>query len=335
MGGTGYLNIREVLNPETSNPEYGFLYAERGKSKKNAVLDFIREKENPIINELPNLALPVHTPDLFTYTSQMGSGQFRLYRGGTGAFFDNEVSDVSTVSTGGVDIGVGGIAHSGVTLFNQSTFNTTRKWTANNEYLKNGDFQDGLNESPAKEHVYFRKVDEKNIEDKLLTGKLFGSSALAVNITGKNANSSFSKNTGFSLPDSIKSIGGQINKEERQVRQTIISYLTASEAKLAGLDKSIKTYPFLDSATFNPNFISNGAVNTPRDTGFRKPHHISEITVTGGNGDRMVYGIPVYNKKQEEYSFAVGNYQTGLHGCKRKFDIARPGSRGADIQKGY
>ena len=37
----------------------------------------------------------------------------------------------------------------------------------------------------------------------------------------------------------------------------------------------------------------------------RKAHHISEVTITDDAGKRMVYGIPVYNYVQEEYTFSA------------------------------
>ena len=54
-----------------------------------------------------------------------------------------------------------------------------------------------------------------------------------------------------------------------------------------------------------------------RVTAYRKPNHISEIDVLNNDGRRYVYGIPVYNLKQKEATFAVngqqkGNTQTGL-----------------------
>lgn len=312
-GGTGYRSVREVTRNENVNFAYGFLYAERGKNIKAAVQDFIREKENPVIKELPNLALPVHTPDVFTYNSQAGSGQFRLYRGGTGAFSDNEVSDNSTVSTAGFDLGFGLYAHGGVTYFNQNTSNVTRKWTADNQYLPNGDFQNPSKSSPLSEHVFFRKVDEKNMEEQALTAKILGTSALAVNISGKTANSSFLSNSNY-FTSNVTTLASPIAKQQRQVKRTNISYLTAKEAKHAALDKTIKTYGFIDSAGFNTFLQSEPvATNTQRNAGFRKDHHLSELTVTGDNSERMVYGIPVYNKKQEEYSFALGGNNSKEH----------------------
>lgn len=304
VGGTGYRSERKVLKETNEHQQYGFLYAEQGKDKGQAVHDFIREKENPIINEIPNLALPVHTPDIFTYNSQTGSGQFRLYRGGTGAYADNEVKDLSYVRSLGYDIGIGAYVHAGVTEFRQNTENTTRKWTADNNYLKNGDFQTISKTNPSYEHVFFRKSDEKNIEDNILSKKLKDTLTVAVKIGSKTANSSFLTNY---LASNIAVVDSPIVKKQRAIRSTSISYLTGREAAAGGLDTSIFTYRFIDSATFNPTMLLQELPTvTKRFGSVRKAHHISEMTVNGQNGERMVYGIPVYNKTQEEYSFAIG-----------------------------
>lgn len=297
-GASGYKSVREVASQQLFNPAYGFLYAERGKSQKNAIMDFTREKDNPIIPGLPNLALPVYTPDLFSYTSQTGSGQFRLYRGGSGAFFDNQVSDVSGVTTLGGDIGFGYIAHAGVTLFKQNTTNTTRKWATNNNYLSKADFQDISYTDPGKQHAYFKVVGEKTLEDTTMIKNLHDTQPLEVSISGKTANASFTNNTLTNLV-----------KNQRQINQTSISYLTAGEASKSGLDKTINNYPFNDVSNFHPplNHTPIPSDSIKRSTSYRKPHHLSEITVTDGSGKRMVYGLPVYNIAQSEYSFAVGS----------------------------
>jgi hypothetical protein len=297
-GGTGYKSVTEVASPALSNPGYGFMYAERGKNQKNAVMDFIREKDNPIIPELPNLAVPVHTPDLFTYNSQGASGQFRLYRGGSGAFFDNEVTNDDGITTLGGDLGFGVNFHVGVTLFQQTTKNTTRKWVNDNNYLAKGDFQDAAPNNPNVENVYFKVVGEKTAEDADMAGKLQGNNPLAVSISGKTANGAF---TGYGMPD--------LKKTTRERKGNIISYLTAEEASKAALDKVIYQYNFNDFGNFQLP-VGNKPVPFSTlsrvDNVVRQKHHISEITVTDMAGKRMVYGIPVYNIRQDEYSFAIG-----------------------------
>jgi hypothetical protein len=302
IGGTGYKNVRSVASPINKKPAYGFLYADAGKNNKDAVMDFFREKDNPIIPELPNIALPIHTPDTWSYTSQSGGGQFRLFRS-TGAFFDNEVTDESKVSTAGGDVGGGAWFHGGVTKFNQETHNTTRKWTKNNAYLANGDFQSANSANPKVQHVYFRQVGEKGVEDQDVNGKLYTDKALEVNISGVNANNSFrTKNALYntSLPELAMA-----KTNDRRANRTMITYHTASESALFGFDKTIKTYDFNNVGATLPS-APVPLTSVSRVGGQYQPYHISEMTVTDDGGKRMIYGIPVYNKLQDEYSFAIG-----------------------------
>jgi hypothetical protein len=300
LGGglTGYKSVREVAVPQMVLPAYGFLYAERGKNQKNAKMDFTREKDNPIIPELPNLAVPVPTPDLFTFTSQTGSGQFRLYRGGSGAFFDNAVTDNDNSTSVGGDIGIGYIAHGGVTLFKQTTINATRKWASNNNYLPKADFQDASFTQPNKQQAYFKLVGEKTMEDSVMVSRLHGTQTLAVSISGQTANGKFAN----AALDSLV-------KQKRQVNQTEISYLTGSEALKGALDTNIRVYQLYDTtATSFPS--KPAAIDSFRrvNNWYRKGHHISEMTVTDRSGKRMIYGLPVYNISQSEYTFAIGVY---------------------------
>ena len=308
-GGTGYKSVREVARNSIFTNGYGFLYSEKGIKDKDASMDFIREKDNPIIPELPNLALPVHTPDLFSFTSQAGSGQFRLYRG-TGAFLDNEMEDESYISTLGGDAGIGAYAHGGLTKFDQVTTNVTRRWrNSDNAFLKKGEFQSYSYAQPVKEHVFFRQVGEKSREDKNLSDQLLGTKPLAVNIQGIKTLEGFRDNAN-DFSSSI-AIPNAIEKKGRQSKRTVISYLTAAEASKSGFEKLITKYPFnLISDTGEGLKTKDVASTEVRETTIRKGHHISEVTVTADDGKRTIYGIPVYNKTQDEYSFAVGTHNT-------------------------
>ncbi|MBO9636387.1 MAG: hypothetical protein J7578_25015, partial [Chitinophagaceae bacterium] len=72
--------------------------------------------------------------------------------------------------------------------------------------------------------------------------------------------------------------------------------------------------------TFRVKDLSNNLlmVKEKRVNDFRKPHHISEITVLNEDGRRYVYGIPVYNLRQKDVVFAVdarkGNMEKGMVG---------------------
>lgn len=305
-GATGYRNIRYVRTSPIVNPSYGFLYADLGKDQPTAMLDFIREKDNPVISELPNLALPVHTPDLFYYNSQKSSGQFRLYRAGTGIFNDNIVVEQSKANSTGIDLGFGKYVHAGITAYDQTSTTKTGKWTNGNDYLRFGDFQSFNNALPVDEPVYFKRTDERTIEDSETNQQFAHHNLVQVNLDGNKAKANLSGN----------SITENIEKHGRNLRKTNISYLTANEAAKGGLDKGIKFYPFLNDANNPANWQTNYTIDRvdPQDPGqpqIRKQHHISEITVTDTDNGRLVYGIPVYNLKQHDYSFAIGQKKFG------------------------
>ncbi|MFI5160460.1 MAG: hypothetical protein ACHQHN_04245 [Sphingobacteriales bacterium] len=327
-GITGYKTVREVASEHIVNPAYGFLYAERGKNQPDAVMDFTREKDNVVIPELPNLAIPVHTPDLFTYTSQLGSGQFRLYRGGSGAFFDHAGKDDNSVTSAGGDIGVGYLVHGGVTLYKQTTVNASRKWVNNNKYLPKADFQDVSYTQPGMQNAYFKVVGEKTLEDSAMIAKLHGTQTLAVSISGQTANAKFT-NAGLET----------LVKTTRQVNQTQISYLTGNEAIKGALDTNIRVYPLYDTSAVRTGFPSKPvAIDSIRrvNNWYRKPHHISEMTVTDRSGKRMVYGLPVYNISQSDYTFAIGVAKKDYHILQgtNNLDsllVNNPGTSGATI----
>jgi hypothetical protein len=309
VGGTGYKSVREVKDRVVNNPAFGFLYAERGKNNPAALMDMQREKESMVIPELPNLAVPVHTPDLFSYTSQAGSGQFRLYRGGSGIFFDNEVKETSSEFTAGFDAGIGAYAHGGVSFYTNTTKNITKKWTDNNAFNGVADFQDPYIAAAdlKKENVFFKQVGEKNLTDQSVIGIMGGKDPVAVNISGKAASATWYK--GATRPPEVVSNMAAPNRVKR--RQGI-SYLTAEDATKAALDQKLKSYDFINfnqSAPFQP--IACHGIQPlsviDRQGSYRKNHHISELTVTDENGKRNVYGLPVYNVSQTEYSFAIGN----------------------------
>jgi hypothetical protein len=92
---------------------------------------------------------------------------------------------------------------------------------------------------------------------------------------------------------------------ERNKRTQVINFFTAAEAAIIGLDKVIKSYDnevFLDASTDTLKYET-----IQRVSGYRKPHHISQINVTESNGRRYIYGIPVYNVTQKDLTFSVDN----------------------------
>jgi len=302
-GVTGYKTKREVLDRTRKNRAYGLLYAEKGSNVPDAVMDFMREKDNPVIPDMNNLALPITTPDIFSYSNQFGGGQLRLYRHSSGVVFDSETKDISDNRSFSLEYGAGAYFHGGTTVYQQDITNTNGKWKEDNGFLEKGDFapKRTLEEEPA----YFQQVGEKHVDDPAFVARILGEDPVSVPLSGKVAEGKLTSTVrGTVIPDSM------YKKDGRQVRRAAVTYLTAKEATVAGLDKAIRNYDLNRKVDekFTPLTCNAMPHKTmPRIDSVRKAHHISEMSVTGDDGKRMVYGIPVYNKRQDEYTFALAS----------------------------
>jgi hypothetical protein len=302
LGGSGFKTTRQIASLQMTNPAYGFMYAEKGKDVPNALMDFTREKDNPVTPDLKNLAVPIATPDLFSFTGQNGSGQFRLYRHSAGVLFDNHTEEASDNSSTSVEVGLGAYGHGGVNVYKQHVSNITGKWVTGNNFLTMGDYAGATG---AEEGAYFKQVGEKDANDPTFLNQILGEGAVSVPLSGKQAQTQLMLGNKLAYTHSP----APLKKNGRQVRREPILALTAEQAAVSGIDKQISIYPFNQSnsdGSFTPAPCNNVAVvKENRVNSFRKPKHISEISIVQDNGVRMVYGIPVYNKLQDEYSFAT------------------------------
>ena len=333
-GATGYKTKRVVQNKRQVNKAYGFMYAEHGSGDRTAMMDFFREKDVPISTKMYLLPTPVATPDIFSYSSQLGSGQIKAYRHSGGIFFDGQTGEVSDNNSLSLEVGYGGVYHGGVTIRDVNTTTTNGKWDNENAFSAKGDFNAPV--AMKEEGAYFRQVGERSLEDPAFFNRIQGEEAVHVALDKQSASNQLQadfKERGVA-PSSYK-------KDGRQLRRTSVTYLTAEQAIRAGFEKNINNYPHNNLSNFSPNLCVK-PTEEPRMNTFRRNKHISEMTVTGDDGKRMVYGLPVYNKQQEEYSFATSDAGADLN--KNLVPISKDGTqynhkpkdvRGNDISDEY
>ena len=306
IGVSGFYSKQTVAQKLRGLPTYGYLHLDKGKLNSEAIVDFNREKDIPYSNEVKYLPIAIPTYDLFSATSQDGGGQYRLYRGSSGVFFDPKTKTTSDNLSLGIEFGAGLFFDAGADLYKQDINSVTKKWTARNDYLNKGDFQSATSNNPLYEPVYFKRVGEPVPYDKSYGDKIKNTSPVAVslkkNITdavaGAHASDQLRTKTAEAEATSV------LKRDKREVRNTTFSYLTAKEASNHALDKNIKDH-HPDSLVIS-GCNSGGVRNTFNRAGsYRKGHHFSEFTVTGDDGKRSIYGIPVYNTYQEEVTFSI------------------------------
>lgn len=300
----------------TATRSYGFLYNTDAKSRPDALMDFNRENDIPFNKKIPNLPVPIYTPDLFNVSSQGGGGQYRLYAGGSGVLADNFQADNSFSISTGIELGFGTGSHVGANLppsFN-NTINTSGKWVDKNNFLPNGDFKNKTLTEPALQPVYFKKVGEGTISDNGFYNTIGQQQAVRVGLDNSfnakifgSGKSSHAILNNRNVPVSTAALTKTVNEK----RNSVFSYLTAVEAGKYGLNASILSYtPNSLSQCFTANGVSYPRYVEMPETdelypSVPKKHHISEITITEPGGGRQVFGVPVYNVFQEEVSFSV------------------------------
>lgn len=286
---------------EIKNPAYGYLYAEKGEKDLSAVMDMNREKDGPYVKEDPYLPIPVNTYDLYTVANQEGVAQFRPMRGSTGILFDPQMKSVSTGTTAGIEVGYGGIVDVGFDYYDQSINSTSAKWDSHNQFKQYADYSAYNPAYPLREQAYFKQVGEATPADEAYATLLHNQAALRVSIAkiGDQAEAKAELRDKYNKAYPLYT---PLQRMQRDRRNTTFSYLTASDASKFGLDTAIYSYPYnqllVGSCSATPLAIS-------RVSDIRKAHHISEITETDQQGKRFVYGIPVYNLKQDEVSFSI------------------------------
>jgi hypothetical protein len=308
IGVSGFYSKQKVSERLRIAPAYGFMHSEKGKDVSDAMMDFNREKDIPYSKKVKYIPIPVPTYDLFSATSQDGGGQYRLFRGSSGVFFDPQTETTSDNLTVGIESGAGFFWDAGADLYKQDINTTTKKWKDRNLYLSKGDFEGPSISNPSYEPAYFKRVGEPVPYDNNYVDKIKGTSPVAVSLPGRIEDVVLGAKASDKLRTKTSKNGESIavlKRDKREVRNTTFSYLTAGEAANHGLDKTIKDlHP--DSVVISGCNTGGIKSTTNRTSNYRKKHHFSEITVTGDDGKRSVFGLPVYNTYQEEASFSVG-----------------------------
>jgi hypothetical protein len=108
----GYLHFDEAIrSADLTDPKRS---AQDDDFTKTFALDFNREKDGPIYDQSPNLAMPILTNDFFIVSGRDITGTFRAYRNDTATVFDPQQESDVTGGAIGVDVGFGDLVKVGV-----------------------------------------------------------------------------------------------------------------------------------------------------------------------------------------------------------------------------
>jgi len=304
--GTGYYSESSVpVEWQTvQKPLVGFIYSENATDNPDAVMDFNRLNDGEVTPNTPIISAPQYSYDIFSIQGEGTGGSIRAYRGDMGFMKDNVTVSKDKNFSIGLDIAPPG--HYGGNWNIVSTPTRAGGWhDANNTLMQTMQFKHPQNNSSF-ENVYFKNPGESSVTNEEQLNRIGGDDLVRFKLGGTNVNARletqlerFDKKTGTEK-GTVSPVYVGKSLQHREKRTQVTTMLTAEDAANIGLEKTIRNY----TGSFNGSNLIQFA-EIPRVGGYRKGHHISEITVLEQSGMRYVYGIPVYNTIQRDFTFSV------------------------------
>jgi hypothetical protein len=325
-----YSQKSSVAFPVQKKPLVGYLYYEKARNNANAVMDFSRVNDHEVTANTPIIAAAQYAYDVFSIQGEGTGGTIRAYRNDMGYVRDNVTRSGDKSLSIGADIGIPG--HYGANFNTIKTPTVISEWGYGNRLASAIGFKERVD---SFENVYFRNPGETSVLLSNQWDRIGGTDLVRFKLGGTNAAPTvetklerFSKANSFTGTVDVTAVQ---DSRQRKKRTQVVSFLTAQEATAVGLDALIKSYN-----TASPLDANNALQYTslPRMDANRKKHHLSEIDVTQPDGRRYVYGLPVYNIKQKDFSFTVSG--TGTDDDKVNISATEPYKLNDSITKdGY
>jgi len=241
---SGYVSKQGIASEDTllALPSYGYMYFQDGAKNPAGLLDFNREKEIPYREKpaVPNIAIPMYTYDAFSITGEGTGGMFRAYRSDIGYVNDHFIRTKDASDRFSIDIGVTDLVHAGADL------NLNRAFTQTGPWIEQNTIKDIVAFSQPS---YFRNPGEKAIISKSFYNTVGGDDLVSVDLYQSNKSSPIIQATNYLTRyrnkrpyDKILLKKDSVIKKDPDKRTQVISYLNATEADAAGLDKYIENY---------------------------------------------------------------------------------------------
>lgn len=288
----GYFQRQSLIKNNLENPAYGFIYADEGKDKDEALMDFNREADGVMTEDKPNLPMAYATQDIFSVVAQGLGGVFEIKRNNVFIGFDPAMKNVTNDVGVEVDFATGPGAHIGAELRYGRVVNNTGKWKRN-FLLPDLDFVTPT--GVLAEKIYFKNPSDVMF-NKQPAYEFAALSPIAPNL------SNFPLLPKLLVGSDLKSFAANnLVNSQRDKRLDVINSLTAEEAEKAGIQKTIPSYKLNDFTSF-PTYIN-------RKDDVKKEHHLSELTCLKPDGSTYVFNLPAYNKLKREVAYSIKDGQ--------------------------
>ena len=311
-------SVQKISGKQKELKSYGYQHLDKYNNDEQSLLDFNRDKYAQKGRYIPDMYMSNLTYDRFHVRAQGGGGVFRMKRGDVGIISDpatidnNQFGDDMGVS---LELGFGAGFHFGGNVSVSRVKSSDGYWENSNGIDDDINF-DGTG-TESYEPWYFQKEGELSIEpDQEFVQDQRNDDPIKVKINTLHiAPSKFEDENGNDI--NLNSTNAP-KRQKRAIRLDILQPTFVKDYKFC-LNGTIDLYDeglFEDPGTISNNISleNNQVVIQPQQTVARNiypDNHITELNYTSFNGQRFIYGIPAYIKKQKEAVFSVNNIPSG------------------------
>lgn len=297
---TAFGTIQSIASEELNKQKAAYGYENTDLSDRNGVLDFNREKDGAVNVNSTNLPLTNYTYDIYSVQGQGVSGTYRPFRNQVGYIYDSYVTDGSTSTSLGVELGMGNAVHGGVDFESTTVSSASGVWENDNaiiQYLK-----ETYGYNPRYEKVHFKNVGDLSVDQEFnMFDQVARYSAVRVPFVGSKFHRSLPSQMYYKYnelaQESAIGVSAPTKRTKRKTRNQSIRNITYKE-----LRNGIGYGPCVKRSTPAPGDIT---LNNAKD------HHTAEVQIIRNDGARYIYGLPLYNVTKREASFSVD--KSGYH----------------------
>jgi hypothetical protein len=297
----GYYSKQGQNINSMSLKSFGAYYFDSGIDRRYQYLnDISRTNDLPITEALTNLPVPILNKDIYSTVGPGTAGNFNLERGDYGLYYDGRFNSFSGGAAIEIEGGGGAVAHLGAKGTGQFGTNFISSWEANHNDLSHSlSINNDNTNTPEFEPRAFVMSNELNCE-KISESNFvkFGNElAVEAKLKFKNVhkykivNELESTNPITSYPinsNSVQKRQNRIKRNNKIVKRTFRELIHTGS-----------------KFNFNESFNNFTSQPVPNNYSVQEKFYdqVGSFEVVNENGDRYIYGIPVFNLNQQETTF--------------------------------
>lgn len=307
---TAFGTIQSIAAEELYKERNAYGYENTDLSDKYGVLDFNREKDGVFNVNTTNLPLTNYTYDIYSVQGQGVSGTYRPFRNQVGYIYDSYVTDGSTSTSLGLELGAGNAVHAGIDFESTSISSHSGVWSDDNSIIQY--LIENYNYNPKYEKVHFKNVGDLSVDEEFdMFDQVARYNPVRIPFVGNKFhrradNKLYYKYNNLAQENSI-AVSAAVKRSKRKTRNQSIRNISVSDLK--------------SGVGYGPCVVRSGSAeeSLPMQA---LGHHTGEVQIIRNDGVRYIYGLPVYNYVKKEASFSVN---AGGRDCAKGLVSYSPG----------